>query len=43
MFLLWEGFINRLTQIYRDLEVIAMAKYTLQKLIQRGLVIKYTI
>jgi hypothetical protein len=34
MFLLWEGFVNRLIQIYKDLEVTAIVKYRLQELIQ---------
>jgi hypothetical protein len=34
MFLLQEGFINRLIQMYRDLKAIAIAKCKLQKLIQ---------
>ena len=33
MFLSWEKFCNRLTQIYSDPEVTVMAKYKLQKLI----------
>ena len=42
MFLNWEGFCNRLTQIYSDLEAIIIAKYKLQKFIQQGLAIDYT-
>jgi hypothetical protein len=34
MFLIWEGFANRLTQIYRDLEAEAITEYRLQKLTQ---------
>jgi hypothetical protein len=34
MFLIWEGFANKLIQIYRDLEVEAIAEYKLQKLTQ---------
>jgi hypothetical protein len=34
MFLLYKKIVNRLTQIYKDLEVTAMAKYRLQELIQ---------
>ena len=33
MFLNWEGFYNRLTQIYRDLEAIVTAEYKLRELI----------
>ena len=43
MFLSWEGFCNRLIQIYSDPEVIITAKYKLQELIQRGLVMDYII
>ena len=43
IFLSWEGFCNRLTQIYNNSKVIVTAKYKLQELIQRGLVIDYTI
>jgi hypothetical protein len=30
-------------QIYRDLKATAIVKYKLQKLMQQGLIIKYTI
>ena len=43
MFLSWEGFCNRLIQIYSDFEAIVMAKYKLQELTQQGLVMDYTI
>ena len=43
MFLSWEGFCNRLIQIYSNPKVIIIAKYKLQELIQWGLVIDYTI
>ena len=33
IFLNWEGFYNRLTQIYNNLEVTVIAKYKLQELI----------
>ena len=33
MFLNWKGFYNRLTQIYRDLKAIVIAKRKLRKLI----------
>ena len=33
MFLSWEKFYNKFTQIYRDLEAIIIAKYKLQELI----------
>ena len=42
MFLNWEGFYNRLIQIYSNFKVIVTAKYKLQELTQRGLVIDYT-
>jgi hypothetical protein len=42
MFLIWEGFANRLTQIYRDLEIETIAEYRLQELTQQSSVIKYT-
>ena len=34
MFLSWEGFCNRLMQIYSDPKATATAKYKLQELIQ---------
>jgi hypothetical protein len=34
MFLIWEGFANRLIQIYRDLKAEAIVKYRLQELTQ---------
>ena len=34
MFLSWEGFCNRLTQIYGNFKVIIIAKYKLQELTQ---------
>jgi hypothetical protein len=34
MFLLWERFVNRLTQIYRDLKAEAIVEYKLQELTQ---------
>ena len=33
IFLSWEGFCNKLTQIYSNLEVIATAEHKLQELI----------
>jgi hypothetical protein len=33
MFLIWEGFVNRLIQIYRDLKAEAIAEHRLQELI----------
>jgi hypothetical protein len=33
IFLIWEGFANRLTQIYRDSEVKAIAEHRLQEFI----------
>jgi hypothetical protein len=41
MFLIWEGFINRLMQIYRDLKAEAIVEYRLWEFTQQGLVIKY--
>jgi len=32
MFLNWDGFINRLTQMFRDLEVLVIAKQKIQEL-----------
>ena len=43
MFLSWEGFCNRLIQIYSNPKATITAKYKLQKLIQQGLAIDYTI
>ena len=34
MFLSWEGFCNRLMQIYSDLKATIIAEYKLQELIQ---------
>ena len=34
MFLSWEGFCNRLIQIYSDFKVTVMAEYKLQELTQ---------
>jgi hypothetical protein len=34
MFLIWEGFANRLMQIYGDLEAEAIAEYRLRELTQ---------
>jgi hypothetical protein len=34
MFLIWEGFTNRLMQIYRDLKAEAIVEYRLQELMQ---------
>jgi hypothetical protein len=33
MFLLWEGFVNRFMQIYKDLKATAMVECKLQELI----------
>jgi hypothetical protein len=33
IFLIWEGFVNRLTQMYKDLEVETIAEYRLWELI----------
>ena len=43
MFSSWEGFCNRLTQIYSNPKAIATAKYKLQELTQRGLAMDYII
>jgi hypothetical protein len=43
IFLTWEGFLNRLMQIYGDLKVEAIAEYRLQELTQWGSVMEYTI
>jgi hypothetical protein len=43
IFLSWEGFVERLTQIFGNLEAKTIAERKLQDLIQRTLVIKYTI
>jgi len=32
MFLNWDGFVNRLIQIFRDLKVLIIAKRKIQKL-----------
>ena len=37
IFLSWEGFCNRLTQIYSNFKVTVIAEYKLQKLTVRGL------
>ena len=43
MFSSWEGFCNRLMQIYSNPKAIVTAKCKLQEFIQQGLVIDYTI
>jgi len=43
MFLNWDGFVNRLMQIFRDLEILIIIKWKIQELTQRGLVIEYII
>ena len=43
MFLNWEEFCNRLTQIYSNPKVTVIAKYKLQELTQQKLAIDYTI
>ena len=43
MFLNWEGFCNRLTQIYSNFKITITAKYKLQELTQRGLAMDYII
>jgi len=42
IFLSWEGFASRLTQIYSDIEAAVMAERRLSKLTQKGLITKYT-
>src|SRR6266702_1609470 len=42
MFLSWEGFASRLTQIYSDTEAAATAKRRLSELTQKGSATKYT-
>ena len=41
IFLSQDGFIDRLTQIFRDLEVLVIAKRKIQELTQRGLAMEY--
>ena len=41
IYLIQKGFVNRLTQIYGDLKVKAIAEYRLQELTQQGSAIKY--
>ena len=43
IFLSWEGFCNRLTQIYSNPKVIVIAKHKLQEFTQQGSAIDYTI
>ena len=43
MFLSWEGFYNRFTQIYGNSEVTVIAKHKLQELTQQKLVMDYII
>ena len=43
IFLSWEGFCNRLIQIYSNPEVIVIAERKLQEFIQQGLAMDYTI
>jgi carbohydrate-selective porin OprB len=42
IFLIQEGFVNRLTQIYGDLEIEATVEYRLWELTQWGSAIEYT-
>ena len=42
MFLSWDGFANRLTQIYGDLEVEIIAERRLAELTQKGSATDYT-
>ena len=41
MFLSWEGFVSRLTQIYSDMEAAVMAERRLLELTQKGLTTDY--
>jgi len=43
MFLGWDGFVDRLIQIFGDLEVEVMAKWKISELMQKGLAIEYII
>ena len=43
IFLNWEGFCNRLMQIYSNFKVTVIAKCKLQELTQRELAMDYTI
>ena len=43
LFFSWGGFIERLTQIFRDLKVTTIAEKKLQSLTQQSLAIEYTI
>jgi len=42
MFLGWDGFVDRLTQIFEDLEAEVIAKQKISKLMQKGSAIEYT-
>jgi len=42
MFLGWDGFIDKLTQMFRDLEAEVIAKQKIFKLTQKGSAIEYT-
>ena len=43
MFFGWDGFIDKLTQMFRDLEAEIIAKQKILELIQKGLAMEYMI
>jgi len=43
MFLKWNGFVDRLIQMFGDPKVEVIAKWKISKLTQKGLAMEYTI